>query len=63
MSETSALEAALATNPDDHQARFDSAVVLNAEGKRVEAAEALVAIFKRDRTGTKTARARSCSNF
>jgi putative thioredoxin len=50
LSETSALEAALAANPDDHQARFDLAVVLNAEGKRVEAAEALVAIFKRDRT-------------
>lgn len=50
LSETSALEAALAANPDDHQARFDLAVVLNAENKRVEAAEALVAIFKRDRT-------------
>lgn len=50
LSETSALEAALAANPDDHQARFDLAVVLNAEGSKVEAAEALVAIFKRDRT-------------
>jgi len=50
LSESAALEAAVAANPDDHQARFDLAVVLNAEGKRVEAAEALVAIFKRDRT-------------
>ncbi|SFV38030.1 putative thioredoxin [Devosia crocina] len=50
LSESAALEAAIAANPDDHQARFDLAVVLNAEGKRVEAAEALVAIFKRDRT-------------
>ena len=40
----------LARNPDDHQARFDLAVRYNAEGKRVEAAEALVALMKRDRT-------------
>ena len=50
LSETAALEAAIAANPDDHQARYDLALALNAEGKRVEAAEALVAIFKRDRT-------------
>jgi putative thioredoxin len=50
LSETAALEAAVAANPDDHQARYDLALALNAEGKRVEAAEALVAIFKRDRT-------------
>ncbi|QDZ12453.1 thioredoxin family protein [Devosia ginsengisoli] len=50
LSETAALEAAVATNPDDHQARYDLALALNAEGKRLEAAEALVAIFKRDRT-------------
>ena len=50
VSETSALEAAIAADPDDHQARYDLALALNAEGKRVEAAEALIAIFKRDRT-------------
>ncbi|MBS3850500.1 thioredoxin [Devosia sp. BSSL-BM10] len=50
LSDTAALESALATNPDDHQARYDYALALNAEGKRVEAAEALIAIFKRDRT-------------
>jgi putative thioredoxin len=50
LSEAATLEAAVAADPDNHQARFDLAVVLNAEGKRVEAAEALVAIFKRDRT-------------
>ena len=50
LSETAALEAAIAANPDDHQSRFDLALALNAEGKRLEAAEALVAIFKRDRT-------------
>lgn len=50
LSETAALESAVAANPDDHQARYDLALALNAEGKKVEAAEALVAIFKRDRT-------------
>ncbi len=50
LSDTSALEAAIAADPDNHQARFDLAVVLNADGKRIEAAEALVALIKRDRS-------------
>ncbi|WP_375598816.1 tetratricopeptide repeat protein [Devosia sp. Naph2] len=50
LSEAATLEAAIAANPDDHQSRLDLAVVLNAEGKRLEAAEALVASFKRDRS-------------
>jgi len=50
LSGATALEAALATDPDNHQARFDLAVVRNAEGRRLEAAEALVAIFRRDRS-------------
>ena len=50
LSETAELESRIAANPDDHQARFDLAVVLNAEGKRVEAAEALVGSMKRDRS-------------
>lgn len=49
LSETAALEAAVAANPDDHQARYDLALAFNAEGRKVEAAEALIAIFKRDR--------------
>ena len=40
----------LARNPDDHQARFDLAVRYNAEGRRLEAAEALVGLMRRDRT-------------
>jgi len=36
-------------NPGDLEARFDLAIALNAEGKRVEAAEQLVTIMKRDR--------------
>lgn len=50
LSGAATLEAAIAADPDDHQARLDLAVVLNAEGKRLEAAEALVASFKRDRS-------------
>ncbi len=36
-------------NPDDHQARFDLATALNANGKRAEAVEQLLAIVKKDR--------------
>jgi putative thioredoxin len=49
LSETDELAALVAANPDDHQARYDLAVKFNAEGKRVEAAEALVEVIKRDR--------------
>jgi len=50
LSETEELARQVAANPDDHQARFDLAVKYNADGKRVEAAEALVGLMKRDRT-------------
>ncbi|WDR04326.1 co-chaperone YbbN [Devosia algicola] len=50
LSEADTLEAAIAANPDDHQARFDLAVVRNANGDRLGAAEQLVALMKRDRT-------------
>ena len=43
------LEQKVAANPLDHQARFDLAVALNAEGKRQEAADHLLDIVKRDR--------------
>ncbi|MBV8848423.1 MAG: thioredoxin [Methylobacteriaceae bacterium] len=43
------LEAALAKDPQDHQARFDLAVGLNAEGRRNEAADRLLEIIKADR--------------
>ena len=43
------LQRALAANPDDHQARFDLAVALNAQGDRDQAAEELLTIIKRDR--------------
>ena len=43
------LEAKVAANPGDHQARFDLATALNASGKRAEATEQLLQIIKRDR--------------
>ncbi|MEW9806435.1 thioredoxin [Mesorhizobium marinum] len=43
-------ESRLAQNPNDHQARFDLAMVQNAQGKRQEAADNLLAIVKADRT-------------
>jgi len=43
------LEAKVAANPLDHQARFDLAVVLNARDKREEAADHLLAIIRKDR--------------
>lgn len=44
------LQARLATDPKDHQARFDLAMILNAQGARDEAADHLLAIMKADRT-------------
>lgn len=38
------------SDPKDHQARFDLAMLHNARGERTEAADALLAIMKADRT-------------
>jgi putative thioredoxin len=43
------LEAKVAANPLDHQARFDLALALNGKGKRADALEQLIGIVKRDR--------------
>ncbi|MGA0541390.1 thioredoxin [Neotabrizicola sp. VNH66] len=43
------LHAAVEANPDDHQARFDLAVALNASGKVDEAVDQLLDLFRRDR--------------
>lgn len=45
-----ALEERLATNADDHDARFDLAQIYNAKDERDAAADALLAIMKADRT-------------
>jgi putative thioredoxin len=44
-----ALLGRVAKAPDDHQARYDLAVALNAAGQRAEAAAELLQSFKRDR--------------
>jgi putative thioredoxin len=44
------LEAAIAKDPGNHQARFDLAIALNADGRRGEAADRLLEIIKADRT-------------
>ncbi|MGO9743268.1 MAG: thioredoxin [Roseiarcus sp.] len=47
--DTTSLAKRIAENPDDHQARFDLAVALNAKGDRDGAADRLIEIVKRDR--------------
>ena len=39
----------IAANPGDHQARFDFAILLNAQNRREEAAAELIEIIKTDR--------------
>ncbi len=50
LGDPAALERRLAENPRDHQARFELAMIQNAQGKRDEAADNLLAIVKADRT-------------
>ena len=50
LDDVSELERKVAAAPDDHQARFDLALALNAGGKRQEAADGLLEIIKRDRS-------------
>jgi putative thioredoxin len=45
-----ALTRRVEADPTDHEARYDLAAALNAAGKRQEAADALLEIFRRDRT-------------
>ena len=47
--EIAALEAQVASNADDHQARIDLAVALNAAGRREEALDQLIESIGRDR--------------
>jgi putative thioredoxin len=48
--DSSELEQRIAANPEDHQARFDFAILLNAQNRREEAAAELLTIIKRDRS-------------
>jgi putative thioredoxin len=47
--DTAPLEARIASNPDDHEARFELASALMAAGERDRAADALLAIISADR--------------
>ncbi len=47
--DVSELEAKVAANAADHQARFDLAVALNAKGERAKALDHLIEIVRRDR--------------
>ncbi len=49
LGDTAELEARVAANPKDHQARFDLALALNAHERREEATDHLIAIIKADR--------------
>ena len=49
LGDPAALSARLEADPDDHQARFDLAMILNARGQKLEAAQTLIEIMGRDR--------------
>ncbi len=49
LGDDAALEAAVEANPDDHQARIDFAIALNARGEREKAVAQLIASIKKDR--------------
>ena len=49
LGDAASLDARIAANPADHQARFDLALLLNAGGERIKAAEQLLEIQRRDR--------------
>ena len=50
LGDAAGLEAKLAANPADHQARFDLALLLNAKGDREGAADRLLEIMRKDRS-------------
>ncbi len=57
------LSARVAQNPNDHQARLDMAIALNAAGQREAAAEALLEIVRRDRAWNEEAARRQLLKF
>jgi putative thioredoxin len=57
------LEQKVAANPLDHQARFDLATALNAQGKRTEATGQLLEIVKRDRKWNEDGARKQLINF
>ena len=57
------LEARVKVDPADHQARFDYALALNGMGKREEAADELLEIFRRARTWNEDAARKQLLQF
>ncbi len=57
------LEARLATNPNDHQTRFDLAIALAAKGFKSEAVDHLVNIVRRQRTWNEEAARKQLVQF
>lgn len=49
LGDSAELERRLAADPNDHQARFDLALIQNAQGERAAAAESLLTIIRTDR--------------
>jgi putative thioredoxin len=56
-------ERRLAADPDDHAARIDLAVALNAMGERLQAADALLESFRRDRNWNEEAARKQLLKF
>ena len=50
LGDPTALERELSTNPDNHEARIKLAKILNAQGRRDEAADQLLTVMRKDRT-------------
>ena len=63
LDDTADLERRVDADPDDHKARFDLAVALNAKTLRNEASDALIEILKRDRTWNEEAARKQLLQF
>ena len=63
MGDLSGLEAAIAANPSDHEARFDLAVGLFGAGRREDAIDHLVEIMKLDRSWNEEAARKQLIKF
>jgi putative thioredoxin len=61
--DAAALQARIAADPADHQARFDLALALYAQGRRDEAIDALVEIVRRARTWNEEAARKQLVEF
>jgi putative thioredoxin len=63
LGDSAPLEARIAANPLDHQARFDLALILNAKGEREAATDRLLEIMRRDRSWNEEAARKQLVQF